>query len=261
MMEEWPVGVEKFYRDHPLLADELKKADALCEEYLAVPLAGRRRRQSETEGAAEVQARGDDGEDVRLRVAAEAEVYGGEAARKRVALTDGERRGQDVSESVVKRAVGDKVVQELEARDEERAHRYVATVRSVMAALRYHWSCSDKNDATTGEGGVYAETVGSGSGETDLAGEWGDVVPTGEGDATGSTITAEEEALLGPVLDDEMMAKIGSVSKLRKVVKRAKQPAKRRRASNAEKRATASRQEAVDIDKAVAAAHAETRDR
>ncbi|KAE9117938.1 hypothetical protein PF010_g8417 [Phytophthora fragariae] len=221
MMEEWPVGVEKFYRDHPLLADELKKADALCEEYLAVPLAGRRRRQSETDGAAEVQARGDDGEDVRLRVAAEAEVYGCEAARKRVALTEGERRGQDVSESVVKRAVGDKVVQELEARDEERAHRYVATVRSVVAALR------DKNDATTGEGGVYAETVGSGSGETDLAGEWGDIVPTGEGDGTGSTITAEEEALLEPVLDDEMMTKTGSVSKLRKVVKRAKQPAKR----------------------------------
>ncbi|KAE9217061.1 hypothetical protein PF004_g14256 [Phytophthora fragariae] len=148
MMEEWPVGVEKFYRDHPLLADELKKADALCEEYLAVPLAGRRRRQSETDGAAEVQARGDDGEDVRLRVAAEAEVYGCEAARKRVALTEGERRGQDVSESVVKRAVGDKVVQELEARDEERAHRYVATVRSVVAALRYVWLSDDATESS-----------------------------------------------------------------------------------------------------------------
>ncbi|KAE9229467.1 hypothetical protein PF004_g10770 [Phytophthora fragariae] len=101
-----------------------------------------------------------------------------------------------------------------------------------MAALRYmrlQDGNKNQNKKTTGEGDVYAKTDGSARGDTGPTGKsvdaavGGDDVLAGEDETSETTMAIEKASLLGHVLDDRMMARIGNVGKLRKVMKRANQ--------------------------------------
>ncbi|GMF42572.1 unnamed protein product [Phytophthora fragariaefolia] len=153
---------------------------------------------------------------------------------------------RDESMAVVRRAVAAHVDEELAVCDHERADRYVSTVRSAMAALRYAHEMDDKNSGgQCGNGGVIrpAPTRTTASvtehPEQVSASEEGDELTTGEGAAAANdTMITESSPLeIGTELTSETMTELGNVARVRMAVKRSKRVAKLRRAQRAREKA------------------------
>ncbi|KAE9017168.1 hypothetical protein PR002_g13466 [Phytophthora rubi] len=172
----------------------------------------------------------------------------------------------DGSVAVVRRAVTAQLDEELAARDEGRAERYVCTVRPAMAALRYVHS-ADEGARRGPDGGVGEKAMTSHSKEVAASEEGGavaDGVPSAEeGDAptntlmmmddnvvddgavskegaTARTMTEAEDQLVYPELgtefSDKTVTKLGSMAKVRIAVKRSKREAKQQRGQRARER-------------------------
>ncbi|KAE9346468.1 hypothetical protein PR003_g7426 [Phytophthora rubi] len=149
----------------------------------------------------------------------------------------------DGSVAVVRRAVTAQLDEELAARDEGRAERYVCTVRPAMAALRYVHSTDES--AKRGPGGGVSEKAMTTdalahSEEVAASEEGGDVadgVPSAEeGDApTNTPMMMDDNVVDDGVVPKEgatarTVTKLGSMAKVRMAVKRSKREAKQQRA-------------------------------
>ncbi|GMF33950.1 unnamed protein product [Phytophthora fragariaefolia] len=167
-----------------------------------------------------------------------------------------------VKMAVVRLAVTAHMNGELAVRDEERAERYVSTVRPAMAALRYVHKLNDNDVGDHGDDRVagraapqhtttrttaqtnttmsvteHPEQVSASEEGDEVAGD--DELTTGEGATTmdGTTTTEYSPTDICMELTDEKMMELGTVARVRMAVKRSKRAAKQLRAQRARERA------------------------
>ncbi|KAE8913438.1 hypothetical protein PF003_g2492 [Phytophthora fragariae] len=249
--DDWRVE-DPTFSQYPELARELRIADAVCERYF--------------------------GE------AAEREVEDGD---EQVVQSGGSAAVRDGDAATVEAAASVYLDDELAGRDEERALRYVATVRPAMAALRSVRPSSADNEQPRQDGGQRQETEEGGSFPTSSDGlrteEGGDpgavggkpgVVDVGNLE-TRSAVPESEEGVTPSVNGDVSVASgaelsgkgdgkavdMHGIASVRRVAKQRKRAAKRRRAANAEHRKHEAVTDAQDVEAAVAALDSEQRAR
>ncbi|KAE8956206.1 hypothetical protein PR003_g31962, partial [Phytophthora rubi] len=249
--DDWRVE-DPTFSQYPELARELRIADAVCERYF--------------------------GE------AAEREVEGGD---EQVVQSGGSAVVRDGDAATVEAAASVYLDDELAGRDEERAQRYVATVRPAMAALRYVRPSSADNEQPRQDGEQRQKTEEGGSLPASSDGlrteEGGD--PGAVGDKPGvadvddletrSAVPESEEGVT-PAVDGDVSVASGAelsgkddgkavdthgIASVRRVAKQRKRAAKRRRAANAEHRKHEAVTDAQDVVAAVAALDSEQRAR
>ncbi|GMF51199.1 unnamed protein product [Phytophthora fragariaefolia] len=193
---------------------------------------------------------------------------------------------QDVTMAVVRLAVTAHMNGELAVRDEERAERYVSTVRPAMAALRYVHRLNDNDVGDHGDDRVagraaprhittrttaqtnttmsvteHPEQVSASEEGDEVAGD--DELTTGEGATTmdGTTITESSPTDIGMELTDEKMMELCNVARVRMAVKRSKRAAKQLRARRARERAARDAGDDDDVARVVAGQDAKRQQR
>uniref|UniRef100_H3H6R6 Uncharacterized protein n=1 Tax=Phytophthora ramorum TaxID=164328 RepID=H3H6R6_PHYRM len=141
--------------------------------------------------------------------------------------------------------------EELAGRDEERAHRYVVTVRPAMAVLRYDWRL---RKASTSEREVACLVL------------WTAVTSRRVMECPSLTPAVDDEVSAASSAElagkgDRKMVDAHSIARMRRIAKQKKRAAKRLRAVNAERRKHATMTDATDVDAVVTALDSERRAR
>lgn len=148
--------------------------------------------------------------------------------------------GLDADTKTAERLLLERVSASMNERDGERAQRYVATVRPAMAALRYA-SMHSRHPVEDLVDTVVGEVLQTGEGDTPQASEYGgnaasvliETAPTVDDAANESNVFAVE---LGDELDDDAMARLGSIARVWMATKYARKQAKAARARRAQQR-------------------------
>jgi len=250
--DEWRVK-DPTFSQYPELARELRDADALCEQYFGT--------RTEQEGG------------------------GGDA---RVVPASGIATARDGDAVAAETAASVHLEEELAGRDEERARRYVATVRPAMAALRYvrpvaadgeHTRPGDEPRLATEEGGSLPTSdeeqkteeggdpgaaggmPGSEEGSTPASGSEASALSDTESINEGGGLVSASSGTVPTCKDDGEVKGVLSIARVRRVAKQKKRAAKRLRVANAELRKRAVVKDTKDVTSVVTALDDERRTR
>lgn len=181
-----------------------------------------------------------------------------EATTRRPSNSDEETKESEPRVASVRAFVGASVDEEQRRKDNERAVRYVATVRPDIASKRYGYDpwkgvrCSEEGDGTP-EGALSEEGDGGDGHVNDTARD--------DGSPRNSATVGVEEVVLGEELTDETMAALGTMAMVRVATKLQQRQLKQQRKARTTHKQQRSTNSVDDVDQVIADLAAEQRDR